>query len=193
MMFTRIDLRVSRLFRAESTGRMQNSMDVPTHIFQIPVTAAFYMQMVMEMNVRHTVHQMLAQLLERVLDIADFFVYRKNVTLSELVLFSWTLSRAVWFSVFGVSGGVFDLVFNGTAWISIFWLLAIFKVAGVFLLDNRFRRWGVIASAILWGSLTILAIISGSTQPVAISYGIFFMLAVVIAIRLKNDTGPNVT
>lgn len=148
---------------------------------------------VLQLNVKQIARHIIGQLLERVLDIADFFIYKKNVTLSELVLFSWTLSRAVWFSIFGVSGGVFDLVFNGTAWISIFWLLAIFKIAGVFLLDNRFRRWGVIASAILWGSLTILAIISGSTQPVAISYGIFFLLAVIIAIRLKNDTGHNAT
>jgi hypothetical protein len=147
----------------------------------------------MQLAIRHTLHQMLEEILERILNLADFFIYRKRVTLSELVLFAWTLSRAIWFSIFGVSGGVFDLVFKGTTWVSIFWLLAIFKVVGVFFLDNRFRRYGVVISAILWGFLTILAIISGSTQPVAISYGIFFILAVIIAIRLKNDTGPNVT
>lgn len=140
---------------------------------------------------RYSLRRFVDALLEHVLNLADFLVYKKHTTLSELVLFSWTLSRAVWFSIFGVSGGVFDLVFNGTAWISIFWLLAIFKVAGFFFLNGRFRRWGVIASALLWGSLTILAIISGSTQPVAISYGIFFLLAVIIAIRLKDD--PHVT
>lgn len=141
---------------------------------------------------RFSLSQFVGAMLDRILNLSDFLVYRKRVTLSELVLFSWTLSRAVWFSIFGVSGGVFDLIpFRGTAWIAIFWMLAAFKVAGVFFLDNRFRRWGVIFSAFLWGFLTILAIVSGTTQPVALSYGIFFMLAVIIAIRLKD--GPHVT
>lgn len=142
---------------------------------------------------RSSIREFVGKLLDRILNITDFLIYRKHITLSELALFTWTLGRAIWFSVFGVSGGVFDLMFNGTAWISIFWLLAGFKVAGYLFLDLRFRRWGVIASAVLWGSLTILAIISGSTQPIAISYGTFFLLAMVIAIRLKNDIGPNVT
>jgi hypothetical protein len=129
-------------------------------------------------------------ILDGILNIKDFIVYKKHVTLSELLLFSWTVSRAIWFSIYGVSGGVFDLIFAGNStWVSIFWLLAIFKVSTFIFLDTWYRSLGVIASAILWGTLTILAIISGSTQPVAISYGIFAILSIIIAIRLRNDKG----
>jgi hypothetical protein len=150
------------------------------------------MALQLELNVKQSIRQLLSEVLELLLDIGDFFIYKKHVTLSELVLFSWTLSRAIWFSIYGVNGGVFDVVpIPYGIWVAAFWALALFKIVSCFLLDNRFRSWAVIASAVLWGSLTILAAFSGSTQPVAVTYGIFTALSLFIAIRLINDKGQH--
>jgi hypothetical protein len=146
----------------------------------------------MQLTVRQSIRGLISQILERILDISDYFIYRKHVTLSELVLFSWTLSRAVWFLMFGVSGGIFDVLpMPGYFWITVFWILALFKSLSCFFLDNRFRAAGVIASAIVWGTLAILAAFSGTTQPIALTYSIFTGLSLFIAIRLINDKGAH--
>ena len=134
-----------------------------------------------------TARNFFAELAEIILEMKDFFVFKRHITLSELFLFLWTCSRAMWFAVFGVVGGLFTMVLPDWAWVFLFVSLALFKMFS--LIANRYslRIAGVFASALLWTTLTILAAIAGRPEPILPTYGLFALLSIIIAVRLIHD------
>lgn len=134
-----------------------------------------------------TARNFLSELAEIILEMKDFFVFKRHITLSEIFLFLWTCSRATWFAVFGVVGGIFTMVLPGWFWITVFVSLALFK--GVSLIVDRYslRIAGVFVSALLWTTMTILAALANRPEPILPTYGLFALLSIIIAVRLIHD------
>lgn len=144
----------------------------------------------LEMKPSFSFSILLDNVLEKILDVADYMIYKKHITLSEGVLFAQTASRGIWYAIFGVTGGIYGSIFPSHIWVGIFAGLAIAKLLSYFLADNRLRSITVIGSALLWTFLTILAVVSGSTDPVAPTFAIFALLSLIIVVRLIRDK-PN--
>jgi hypothetical protein len=138
-----------------------------------------------------TARYFFTELAEIILEMKDFFVFKRHITVSELFLFLWTCSRAMWFAVFGVVGGIFTMVLPDWAWVCLFVTLALFKTFS--LIANRYslRIAGVFASALLWTTMTILAAIAGRPEPILPTYGLFALLSIIIAVRLIHDESRN--
>src|SRR5687767_464832 len=135
----------------------------------------------MGVGVKHnfSLRELLEQVGEKLLDVSDYLVYRKCVTLSEAVLFGQTIGRALWYLFFGVTGGIYLTIAPSRIWVAIFGGLAIVKILSFFLFDVRFRGLTCIASALLWPSLTILAVMSGTTDPAVPTFAVFALLSLI--------------
>lgn len=127
------------------------------------------------------------RIIERILDISDYFIYKKHVTLSESFLFVIVFARAIWYSIFGMTGGVLDSIFTVHVWAGVFIALAVAHIAA-FAFKQTFVRSLIVASyACLWMFLTILATASSSNTPAAPTFAAFTLMAVIVAYRLYKD------
>jgi hypothetical protein len=138
-----------------------------------------------------TARYFFTELAEIILEMKDFFVFKRHITLSELFLFAWTCSRATWFAIFGVVGGIFTMALPGWFWITVFMSLAIFKAISLVVNRYSLRIAGVFVSALIWTTMTILAAIAGRPEPILPTYGLFALLSIIIAVRLIHDESRN--
>lgn len=131
----------------------------------------------------------LEKFFEKILNITDYYVQDKHITLSEAFLLLITTGRALWFTIFGVN--IMPVPQNGLlineAWTPVFWVLIIAHFASFFLERPLIRTITVAAYAFVWCFLAILVALTQISSPAFPTFILFALLAVIIAARLLQD------
>lgn len=143
--------------------------------------------MAMKLELTQSLRDVAHQLIETLLDVSDYFIYKKKVSVSEGLLFTLAAMRTVWYAVYGVSGGVINFVFSDVAWIAIFAFLTLFHIASFFSPTTYSRALVSSMYALVWMFLTILAVIAPQNSPAAPTFAVFALLSAFIAVRLFRD------
>ena len=121
------------------------------------------------------------------------YVLARQITLSEGFLFSVTMGRALWFTMFGVNAVAPSpsLLLN-EAWTPAFWLISAAHFGTFFLSSRLIRMFIVAAYGFLWCFLAILIAFTQIESPAFPTFVAFSILAVVITMRLYSDHRANV-
>lgn len=119
----------------------------------------------------------------------DYFIVKKHITLSEGALFTFMLTRSIWFSIFGVNIGP---NMNGPGltsdlWLPLFWFLTAAHTVSFFLPHLRFRIGVLFVYSGLWIFLATLVALSSVASPALPTFVTFSFLSAFIAIRLERD------
>lgn len=142
---------------------------------------------------RAVVKSFVAQIVLRILHIADFYIYQKRVTLSESVLLALVVVRAVRATIYGVPGTVMESLFTDTTWMLIFGLLAVFHCLSFAARSLWPRVIVAFANVALWGFLAALGIMAYPLLPGAGDTIVFAILAALLTAKLYNEIGEPVT
>lgn len=140
------------------------------------------------LELRTTTTSYLDAFLERILDLSDYFVYRKRISLSEGFMHWLVLSRAVWYSLYGATGGgVVDLLFPSRVWVALFWLLAVGQFAAFFSRSHLPRSAAAFTQGVVWAFLSVLSFMSNPASPAAPTFAVFSLVAVCLTVRLFRE------
>lgn len=143
----------------------------------------------MRLSLKQTVHTTVEALIEQLLNVSDFFVYRAKATASEGFLHAIILSRAIWYSIYGTTSGIYDHMMPDAVWITLFWALSIAHVIAMFTLHIWVRSVIVSIYAVIWTFLTVLSITTATTNaPSTPTFAVLAIFSVFIAVRLKRES-----
>jgi hypothetical protein len=126
-------------------------------------------------------------IIERIVAISDYFIFKKRISLSEAALFAFASFRTVWFLIFGVNQASWDYVFSDAVWITVFATLSLAHLASFFLRTVFFRGAVVFLYAWVWCFLAIIAGLNGTTAPAIPTLSVLTLLSIFIAVRLFRE------
>jgi hypothetical protein len=141
----------------------------------------------MKLELTQSLRSMLHDLIERLLDVSDYFIYEKKVSVSEGFLLLLAASRAIWYLIYGVSGGIINYVFPDAAWIILFTVQSALHLAAFFSPTTYSRALVSSSYALIWMFLFVLAVIAPQNSPAAPTFAVFALLSAFIAVRLFRD------
>lgn len=124
-------------------------------------------------------------ILDNIIKISDYFLIEKYITLSESILFFAALTRAIWFSAFGVQ--MYSLPSNNDIWIPVFLTVSIVHFATFFLSNLWYRSLALIFHAFIWCLLAILSATHNPQSPAFPTFIILALTAVFIAVRIRRQ------
>lgn len=143
----------------------------------------------MKLELTQSLQSALHTLMERLLDAADYFIFRKKVTVSEGTLFSICSVRAIWYLVHGIGpdSGVLAFVFPNLVWIIVFPFLALLHLVSFFSPTTYSRGLTCGIYAFIWAFLGILAIWTPFNSPASPTFFVFAVLAAFVSARLIRE------
>ena len=123
-------------------------------------------------------------LIDLLLQITDFVVFH-SITFGELMLFSLSIFRAVWFLFYGVSnGGNYDYYFSELTWTVIFCSISVVHFLSFFFQKVWVRFVVFLVYAFIWCFLMFLAWFAGTTAPAVPTFAVFTLGCLYLAVRL---------
>lgn len=129
--------------------------------------------------------------LDRVLNliesIADHFIYKRHVTLSEMILFLLAFVRAGWFTAFGVNLGPANAPLSHEVWMPIFWIISLCHMAAFFLRSIQYRIVVMCIYGFMWLFIGALVSFSSFTSPAVPTFALFGIASMFVAVRLMKD------
>jgi hypothetical protein len=131
--------------------------------------------------------RILDEIIERIVAISDYFIFKKHISLSEGALFAFAAFRTIWFLIFGVNQASFDYLFSDAIWITVFAGLSLAHLASFFLRAVFCRGVVVFLYAWVWCFLTIIAGLNGTTAPAIPTLSVLTLLSIFIAVRLFRE------
>lgn len=153
--------------------------------------------MAMKIELTQSLHSALHTLIERLLDAADWMIFRKKVTVSEGSLFALCAVRSVWYLAHGITAdaGVIAFVLPNIVWIIVFPFLTILHIVAFFSPTTYSRGLTCGLYAFIWAFLAILSVWAPFNSPASPTFFVFALLSAFVSARLireahrKND--PN--
>lgn len=145
------------------------------------------MKQILVPTLRLRLEYLIDSIIERIIDIADYFVVVKHITLSEWILFGIAFVRAAWFILFGAIDHNYDLYLPSLFWTSIFAGLTLLHFSGFFFKSLNVRIVAVYGHSFVWGFLTLLALYARADAPAAPQLFIFTILSAILVVRLSSD------
>lgn len=130
---------------------------------------------------------LLESVITRIVDIADYFIYKKHVSMCEGFLFAIVIVRGPWYAINGIKGSVVDYVWPDWVWVAIFTVLGVTHFAAFFFRSCYPRAVIVALYAVLWMFLAILSVIASTLTPAAPTFGIFAFFSLLMAVRINRD------
>ncbi len=129
--------------------------------------------------------------LDRVLglieSIADHFIYKRHVTLSEMILFLLAFLRAGWFTAFGVNIGPDSAPLSHEVWMPIFWIISLIHMLAFFLRSLQYRIVVMCVYGFMWLFIAALVSFSSFTSPAVPTFALFGIASMFVAVRLMKD------
>lgn len=144
------------------------------------------LQLIPEISLRQRLETLLDVLIEKIIDVGDFFVY-KHITWTEFFLYLYSILRASWFVAFGVENANYSYYFGDGVWTTVFVVMTTMHSIGFFMKSMCLRISAGYMCAIVWGILTILAILSRTTAPAVPSLLPLVVLSIVVVVRLSHE------
>jgi hypothetical protein len=145
------------------------------------------MKQIQQTTIRQRLEYLIDQLIERILDITDYFIVVKHITLSEWFLFALAFGHAAWFMFFGVVDANYDYYFDTPFWTIVFSLISFCHFVGFFFKSLHVRIGAVYAHSFLWAFLTILAAYAKTGAPAVPRMIVFTLLSAILVVRLSSE------
>lgn len=138
-----------------------------------------------------TLNKIIDLILDRIMTFSDYYLVKKHVTLSESAIFLLSLTRAIWFSIFGVRDIYYDMLWSDGIWVIIYTTITLLHF-GTFFVENLMPRAMVLfINAFVWLFLAVLAISFGNRSPVITTAIILSLLCIFIGVRLYHGEHDN--
>ncbi len=129
--------------------------------------------------------------LDRVLhlieSIADYFIFQRHVTLSEMILFLLAFLRAGWFTAFGVNIGPSNAPLSHEVWMPIFWIISLGHITAFFMRSIQYRIIVMCVYGFMWLFIGALVSFSSFTSPAVPTFALFGIASMFVAVRLMKD------
>lgn len=123
--------------------------------------------------------------LDRLLLITDYFILTKRVSLTEMLIWWLSLTRAIW-TLFVDVESPYNMMMSNTVWMWIYIIVTVAHIAA-FTMTHKIRAYAVCLQALVWCMLAWLAAMSHS-QSFALPTMITMTLgSVFVAVRLFRE------
>lgn len=142
------------------------------------------------LSIKTKLEHLLDVIIEKILEIEDYFHLPANVRASEFALFAFAVSWFAWFVFFDVesSSPVYRYIFNEAGWACIFGAFAVLHAAGVFSPAIEVRRLAVSGYAVVWFVWLVMAATARAASTAVPTIAVILFLSVYVAVRLSRTS-----
>lgn len=138
---------------------------------------------------RQRVDEVVEAIIEQIMVMADYFYTKKHVAISEWILWMIAAIWVVWLMVFDVSSSskTYAYIYNVRLWAVAFSLTFFLHTLGIVREVVFLRRVGMYFYATIWAAWAAMAMAANINSPAGAIFIVYFILAVVLAVRLKRE------
>lgn len=123
--------------------------------------------------------------LDKLIAITDYFIFSKRLSLTEMLIWWLSLTRAIWMLFVDVESP-YNMMMSNTVWMWIYIIVTVAHIAA-FTMTHKIRAYAVCLQALVWCMLAWLAAMSHS-QSFALPTMITMTLgSVFVAVRLFRE------
>ncbi len=123
--------------------------------------------------------------IDRLILITDYFVLTKKITLTEMLIFWLSVTRAIW-SVFVEVDSPYNMVMSNMAWMWVYLAVSVIHTF-TFFRTTQARAYAVCLQAVVWCTLGWLAAASASPSFALPTAVVFAMGSAFVAVRLFRE------
>lgn len=146
--------------------------------------------MALKLELTQSLRSAMHELVERLLDVSDYFIFQKKVSASEGLLFSLCAIRTAWYLIYGIStdAGVIAYVFPNMVWTFVFTLLTIAHIGSMFSPSGYSRGLVCVLYAVVWTFLAVLTLWAPFNSPAGPTFFVFGLTSAFVAARLIRES-----
>lgn len=138
------------------------------------------------LTIRQRIEFLLDIIAEKIIDIGDYTI-NKKIKWVEVILYFYSILRAVWFIAVGVENKNYDYFFGDAVWTTVFLIMTVIHTTGFFTKSMCLRITAAYMAATVWGILTTIAAISLTRAPAVPSLIPLVIMAIVVVVHLSYE------